>query len=83
MRSGRPPRPAWPDGWWSRWCPPWAVADRAQLRAEIAVSALVGVALGRSLGWFAELGSEPADEVVELIVTALGGLTGAEGDGTG
>ena len=56
---------------------------RAQLRAEIAVSALVGVALGRSLGWFAELGSDPADEVVDLIVTALGRLTGAEGDGTG
>jgi AcrR family transcriptional regulator len=57
--------------------------DRAQLRAEIAVSALVGVVLGRSLGWFGELGSEPADEVVDLIVRALEGLTGAEGDGIG
>ena len=58
-------------------------ADRAALRAEIAVSALIGVALGRSLGWFGELGAVPADELVDLVVGALGGLTGAEAGGTG
>ena len=57
--------------------------DGASLRAEIAVSALVGVVLGRSLGWFDTLGSVPADEVTGLVVVALGRLTGAEPDGTG
>ncbi len=56
--------------------------DRASLRAEIAVAALVGVVLGRSLGWFEPLGSVPADEVAELVVDALGRLTGAERDAT-
>jgi hypothetical protein len=41
------------------------------------------VVLGRSLGWFAELPSAPADEVVDLLVSALGTLTGAEPDGSG
>jgi len=58
-------------------------ADRAALRAEIAVSALIGVALGRSLSWFGELGAVPADEVVDLVVGALQGLTGAETGLTG
>ena len=57
--------------------------DRASLRAEIAVSALVGVVLGRSLGWFGALGAAPADEVAELVVDALGRLTGADPDATG
>jgi AcrR family transcriptional regulator len=56
--------------------------DRAPLRAQIAISALVGVVLGRSLGWFDELGSVPPDEVVALVEQALGGLTGTEPDGT-
>jgi AcrR family transcriptional regulator len=45
---------------------------RAQLRAEIAVSALVGIALGRSLGWFEELRSAPKDDLVALIAETLG-----------
>ena len=57
--------------------------ERAALRAEIAVSALVGVVLGRSLGWFGELGSAPAEEVVGLVVGALGGLAGVDARGTG
>ena len=57
--------------------------DRASLRAEIAVSALVGVVLGRSLGWFGALGAVPADEVTGLVVDALGRLTGADPDATG
>ena len=57
--------------------------DRSSLRAEIAVSALVGVVLGRSLGWFGSLGSVPADEVADLVVDALGRLTRGEPDGDG
>jgi AcrR family transcriptional regulator len=50
-------------------------AERPQLRAEIAISALLGFSLGRSLGWFDELRSAPRDEVVSLIVDALGTIT--------
>jgi len=50
--------------------------DRPQLRAEVAVSALVGISVGRSLGWFDELRSVPRDELVALIVDALGAITG-------
>jgi AcrR family transcriptional regulator len=50
--------------------------DRPELRAEVAVSALVGFILGRSLGWFDEVRSAPRDEVVALIVEALGSITG-------
>jgi hypothetical protein len=46
------------------------------LRAQVAVSALVGVSLGRSLGWFEDIGSVPRDELVALIVEALGAITG-------
>jgi AcrR family transcriptional regulator len=45
--------------------------DRAQLRAEIAASALLGVSLGRALGWFPQLQRAPRDELVELITTLL------------
>ena len=50
--------------------------DRPQLRAEVAVSALFGIILGRSLGWFDEIRSVPRDELVALIVDALGAITG-------
>jgi AcrR family transcriptional regulator len=50
--------------------------DRPQLRAELAVSALIGFRLGRSLGWFDEIRSAPRDEVVALIVDALGAIIG-------
>jgi len=50
--------------------------DQAGLRAEVAVSALVGVALGRSLGWFGAMSEVPADELVSLVVDALGGMAG-------
>ena len=50
--------------------------DRARLRAEIAVSALFGVSLGRSLGWFDELQSVPKGELVTLITEALGEIAG-------
>jgi AcrR family transcriptional regulator len=50
--------------------------DRPQLRAQVAVSALLGLILGRSLGWYDEIRSAPHDEVVALIVDALGAITG-------
>jgi AcrR family transcriptional regulator len=53
--------------------------DRPQLRAEVTVSALIGFILGRSLGWFDEIRSVPHDEVVALIVDALGAITGEAG----
>jgi AcrR family transcriptional regulator len=50
--------------------------DRPQLRAELAVSALFGVGLGRALGWFQDIKSVPRDELVELIDSALRVITG-------
>ena len=50
--------------------------DRPQLRAEVAVSALLGFSLGRSLGWFEEIRSAPRDEVVALIIDVLETITG-------
>jgi len=49
--------------------------DRPQLQAQVAVSALLGITLGRSLGWFEEIRSVPRDELVALIVDALGAIT--------
>jgi AcrR family transcriptional regulator len=46
-------------------------SDRPQLRAEIAASALLGINLGRALGWFPQLNSVPKDELVELITELL------------
>jgi hypothetical protein len=50
--------------------------DRARLRAEIAVSALIGVTVGRSFQWFEELRNVPTEELVELIAEALDGRGG-------
>src|SRR5580692_10947040 len=49
-------------------------ADRPQLRAQVAMSALFGISLGRSLGWFDELQSVPREELVALVVDALGSI---------
>ncbi len=57
--------------------------DRAPLRAQIAVSALVGVVLGRSLGWFDELESAPGGQVAALVVDTLDTLMRTEPDGVG
>ena len=54
--------------------------DRPQLRAQVAASALVGISVGRSLGWFDEIRSVPRDELVALIVDALGPFTGEGSD---
>jgi AcrR family transcriptional regulator len=53
--------------------------DRPELRAQVTVSALLGLVLGRSLGWFDEMRSVPRDEVVALIVEALSAITGEAG----
>lgn len=45
--------------------------DRPALRAQIAVSALLGISLARSLGWFGEIRSVPKDELASLITEAL------------
>ena len=50
--------------------------DRPQLRAQVAVSALIGISLGRSLGWFEEIRTVPREELVALIVDALDAITG-------
>jgi AcrR family transcriptional regulator len=47
--------------------------DRPQLRAEILSSALLGLNLGRALGWFAELQTVSKDELVELTTILLDG----------
>ncbi len=51
-------------------------ADRPELRAQVAVAALIGISLGRSLGWFEEIRSVPRDELVALIVDDLDAITG-------
>jgi AcrR family transcriptional regulator len=43
--------------------------DRPELRAEITAAALLGINLGRALGWFPELETVPKDELVDLIST--------------
>jgi AcrR family transcriptional regulator len=50
--------------------------DQAELRAEIAVSAMLGISLARSLGWFNEVHSVPKDELVAFIAEALQEVTG-------
>jgi AcrR family transcriptional regulator len=54
--------------------------DRPRLRAQVAASALIGISVGRSLGWFDEIRSVPRDELVALIVDALGPITGDGSD---
>jgi AcrR family transcriptional regulator len=50
--------------------------ESERLQAEVAVSALIGVALGRSLGWFEALEAVSSDELVGLLTTTLETLTG-------
>jgi hypothetical protein len=53
--------------------------EHAELRAELAVSALIGISLGRSLGWFGAMQSVPARDVIDLVSEALGPLAGDAG----
>jgi AcrR family transcriptional regulator len=43
----------------------------AQLSAEIVVSALIGISLGRSLGWFPELHAAARERLLEMVVCLL------------
>jgi AcrR family transcriptional regulator len=52
---------------------------RARLRAEVSIAALLGVSLGRSLGWFDQIATAERAEVVALVVEALERVLG---DGT-
>ena len=45
--------------------------DEAQLRSEIVVAALIGISLGRSLGWFEELKAVPRARLVDLLSELL------------
>jgi len=49
--------------------------DRPALRAEIAVAAMLGISLSRSLAWFEEVRSLPKDELVALMAETLQALT--------
>ena len=46
-------------------------ADEARLRSEIVVSALIGISLGRALGWFDELMAVPKEHLVDLVTRLL------------
>ena len=54
--------------------------DQPELRAQIAVSALLGIILGRSLEWFDEMRSVPHEELVARIVDAVDAII-ADGSG--
>jgi AcrR family transcriptional regulator len=45
--------------------------DRPTLRAQVAVAAVVGVGLGRSLGWFDELHAADPGDLAGLVTDAL------------
>lgn len=45
--------------------------ESSQLRAEVAVSALLGISLGRSLHWFEKIAAAPREVLVALVSAAL------------
>jgi AcrR family transcriptional regulator len=45
--------------------------DEVQLRAEVLAAALIGVTLGRALGWFEVLAASPRERVVEMVAALL------------
>ena len=46
--------------------------DEAEGRAEIVAAALIGISLGRALGWFDHLQALPRERLVELAIELLG-----------
>lgn len=58
-----------------------AGVDQAGLRAQVTVAAVIGVGLGRSLGWFDQLGAADPGHLTELVLDAIGhpGGTGSPG----
>jgi AcrR family transcriptional regulator len=57
-------------------------SDRPDLRAAVAVAAVMGVNLGRALGWFDDLRTVPREELVELIAAMIDGQQPAQNTGT-
>jgi AcrR family transcriptional regulator len=49
-----------------------------RLRAEVAVSALLGISVARSLGWFDELSAVPKEELGPMVAEVLSQLMGQE-----
>ena len=45
--------------------------DEAQLHSEVVVSALIGISLGRALGWFEDLKAVPKDHLVPMVTQLL------------
>jgi AcrR family transcriptional regulator len=45
--------------------------DGADLRSEVVASALIGILLGRALGWFDHLKAVPKEQLVDLITDLL------------
>jgi AcrR family transcriptional regulator len=52
--------------------------DRPELRADVAVAAMLGISLSRSLGWFDEVRGVSKNELVALIAEVLREVTGNE-----
>jgi hypothetical protein len=52
--------------------------EQPQIKAEIVVSALLGINLGRALGWFSTLHDVARTELVGLITNLLDGESGSE-----
>ena len=69
--STRPHGPTSSGGWWIRWPGAGRGVDEAQLHAEVVVSALIGISLGRALGWFEDLKAVPREQLVALITDLL------------
>jgi AcrR family transcriptional regulator len=53
-------------------------SDRPDLRAAVAVAAVMGVNLGRALGWFDDLRTVPREDLVELIAAMIDGQQPAQ-----
>jgi len=45
--------------------------NEARLQSELVVSALIGISLGRALGWFDELMAVPKEHLVDLVIDLL------------
>jgi AcrR family transcriptional regulator len=56
-------------------------SDRPDLRAAVAVAAVMGVNLGRALGWFDDLRTVPREDLVELVAAMIDGQRLAQNTG--
>jgi AcrR family transcriptional regulator len=51
-------------------------ADRPRLRSEVVAAAVMGINLGRALGWFDALKTVPKEELIEIVTALLDGAPG-------